>query len=51
VPETTKPAADASAEPAHPEPTHTGPENESESEAGDFITRNVLEKDTVFFEG
>lgn len=51
MPETTKPAADASAEPASPESTDTRPENENESEAGDFIARNVLEKDTVFFEG
>jgi len=49
MPETTQPEPDASAEASLPESTDTAPENESE--AGDFITRNVLEKDTVFFEG
>lgn len=45
MPEPTKPEADP------PKPASTAPENENESEAGDFISRNVLEKDTVFFEG
>jgi hypothetical protein len=34
-------------EPAPPEP----PEPELDEETGDFITRHVLEKDSVFFEG
>ena len=43
-----KAAADQSVEPAPPEP----PENtQDEQDAGDFITRHVLEKDSVFFEG
>jgi hypothetical protein len=46
--------------PEIPEPTAEKPENdnppeakpeEMEQEAGDFITRHVLEKDSVFFEG
>jgi hypothetical protein len=39
-----EPVPEPSAEPVPPE-------KDSEDEAGDFITRNVLEKDTVFFEG
>ena len=48
MPEDPKAAADQSVEPAPPEP----PENtQDEQDAGDFITRHVLEKDSVFFEG
>ena len=48
MPEDPKAAADQPVEPAPPEP----PENtQEEQDAGDFITRHVLEKDSVFFEG
>jgi hypothetical protein len=40
---------DPKPEPEVPEAPDAKPEEENE--AGDFITRNVLEKDTVFFEG
>ena len=40
---------DLPAEPAPPEPRAS--EQEEEQEMGDFITRHVLEKDSVFFEG
>jgi len=36
-------------DPEEPEVKET--EEEMEQEAGDFITRQVLEKDAVFFEG
>jgi len=36
-------------DPEEPEAKET--EEEMEQEAGDFITRQVLEKDAVFFEG
>ena len=42
-----KPIADTPVEPAPPEPTLS----EEEADMGDFITRHVLEKDSVFFEG
>jgi len=42
-------AEDPKPEPEVPETPDAKPEEEDE--AGDFITRNVLEKDTVFFEG
>jgi hypothetical protein len=44
MPEDNKPP-----EPAPPEPRPTA--QEEEQEMGDFITRHVLEKDSVFFEG
>ncbi len=48
MPEDPKASADQPVEPAPPEP----PENtQDEQDAGDFITRHVLEKDSVFFEG
>ncbi|HYW42586.1 MAG TPA: hypothetical protein VE959_06995 [Bryobacteraceae bacterium] len=49
MPEDRKSTADDAAEPAPPEAT---PETEQNSEeAGDFINRQVLEKDSTFFEG
>ena len=38
---------------AEPSPDNDSPDNDSEkeNEVGDFITRNVLDKDSVFFEG
>ena len=48
MPEDPKASADQPVELAPPEP----PENtQDEQDAGDFITRHVLEKDSVFFEG
>ena len=48
MPEDPKASADQPVEPAPPEP----PENtQDEQDVGDFITRHVLEKDSVFFEG
>ena len=47
MPEDLKPIADQSIEPAPPE----RPEPELDEDTGDFITRHVLEKDSVFFEG
>jgi hypothetical protein len=47
MPDDPKPIADQPPEPAPPEPY--GPELDEET--GDFITRHVLEKDSVFFEG
>ena len=41
-------------EPAAPDPvppSGPAPGSAEEEDAGDFITRNVLEKDSVFFEG
>jgi hypothetical protein len=49
MPEDPKPPAEPIAEAIAPETPDSAPENEEE--AGEFITRNVLEKDTVFFEG
>ena len=38
--------------PADPKPPETAEEKqEQEQDMGDFITRHVLEKDSVFFEG
>jgi hypothetical protein len=45
-PEEPKPTA---AEPTDPLPEPAA--SEDEKDAGDFITRHVLEKDSVFFEG
>ena len=40
------------AEPAAPDPAEVKQSiEEQEQDAGDFITRHVLEKDSVFFEG
>jgi hypothetical protein len=47
MPEDTKPIADEPVEPIPPQAQ--GPELDEET--GDFITRHVLEKDSVFFEG
>ena len=44
MPEEPKPA------PEQPEP-HTNEQDKKDEEIGDFITRHVLEKDSVFFEG
>jgi len=49
MPEESKPAVEQPVEPAAPAASDNGAENEAE--AGDFITRNVLDKDSVFFEG
>jgi len=45
--ENDSPTANVPEEPAPPEPTLS----EEEADMGDFITRHVLEKDSVFFEG
>ena len=50
MPEIPEPTPDQPAPPADPAPPATKDE-EMEQEAGDFITRHVLEKDSVFFEG
>ena len=48
MPEDPKQKADEPAEPVPPE----APNNQQEEQdIGDFITRHVLEKDSVFFEG
>jgi hypothetical protein len=48
MPEDPKASANQSDEPVPPE----APEStQDEQDAGDFITRHVLEKDSVFFEG
>ena len=47
MPEDTKPIADEPVEPTPPEAKSP----ELDEETGDFITRHVLEKDSVFFEG
>jgi hypothetical protein len=49
MPEDPKAAADQTAEPSPPEAVRST--GEQEQDAGDFITRHVLEKDSVFFEG
>jgi hypothetical protein len=48
MPEDPKASANQSDEPAPPEPPESQPDEE---DIGDFITRHVLEKDSVFFEG
>ena len=48
MPEDDKPL-DLPVEPTPPEARPT--EQDEEQEMGDFITRHVLEKDSVFFEG
>jgi hypothetical protein len=47
MPENPEPKPDPAPEPAPP----AASTEEMEQEAGDFITRHVLEKDSVFFEG
>ncbi len=48
MPEDPEPKADEPVEPAPPELTTS---QQDEQDIGDFITRHVLEKDSVFFEG
>jgi hypothetical protein len=48
MPEDPQVSADQPVEPAPPE---TPESKQDEQDAGDFITRHVLEKDSVFFEG
>ena len=48
MPEDPKPKADEPVEPVPPEATAS---QQAEQDIGDFITRHVLEKDSVFFEG
>jgi hypothetical protein len=48
MPEDNKPL-DVPVEPAPPEARPTA--EDEEQDMGDFITRHVLEKDSVFFEG
>ena len=48
MPEDPKASANQPDEPAPPE---TPESKQDEQDAGDFITRHVLEKDSVFFEG
>ncbi len=45
MPEDEKPIAD------EPVPPEASAAEQEENDAGDFITRHVLEKDAVFFEG
>jgi hypothetical protein len=44
-----KPDQSVESEPVKPEPPES-PESQKE-QVGEFITRHILEKDTVFFEG
>jgi hypothetical protein len=46
APDERSPASEAPASPPSPQDRQ-----DREQEAGDFITRHVLEKDSVFFEG
>ena len=48
MPEDPKASANQPVEPITPEPPENRPD---EQDIGDFITRHVLEKDSVFFEG
>ena len=48
MPEDPKPSTDQPVEPAPPEAATS---EQNEEDIGDFITRHVLEKDSVFFEG
>jgi hypothetical protein len=48
MPEALKPDPEEVEPKAEPEPPPARPDD---AEVGDFITRNVLEKDSVFFEG
>jgi hypothetical protein len=48
MPEDPKPTEDQALEPAPPEAPVS---HQDEEDIGDFITRHVLEKDSVFFEG
>ena len=47
MPEIPEPTPDPTPDPVPPETK----DEKMEQEAGDFITRHVLEKDSVFFEG
>jgi hypothetical protein len=49
MPEDPKSTTNEPVEPNPPEPPKS--KEEQEQDAGDFITRHVLEKDSVFFEG
>jgi hypothetical protein len=49
MPEDPKPETPAPQDAAEPAPAE--PSTPKEEEIGDFITRHVLEKDSVFFEG
>jgi len=48
MPEDPNPTPDQPVEPTPPEGATSQP---NEEDIGDFITRHVLEKDSVFFEG
>jgi len=48
MPEDEKPIA---SEPVGSTPPEASAAEQEENDAGDFITRHVLEKDSVFFEG
>jgi hypothetical protein len=48
MPEDPKPTTD---QPDQPAPPEAPPNPQDEEDIGDFITRHVLEKDSVFFEG
>jgi hypothetical protein len=48
MPEEPNPAPESPTNPAQPEPV---PEKPKDTDIGEFITRHVLEKDAVFFEG
>jgi hypothetical protein len=49
MPEELRPISDSAGE--QPPAPSTANEPEKEDQIGDFITRQVLDKDTVFFEG
>jgi hypothetical protein len=46
-----KPAVESEVAPQEKESPPEEPSAENEGEVGEFITRHVLDKDTVFFEG
>ena len=51
MPEDPEVAPKPAAKVAPPQPVKSEAELEQEKEIGDFITRHVLDKDSVFFEG
>jgi hypothetical protein len=51
MPDDPKPDEQQQPAPAAADTTAPPPSAEREKEIGDFITRHVLEKDSVFFEG
>ena len=51
MPEDPKTAPKPTVQPALPESPAIEQDQDKEEEIGDFITRHVLEKDSVFFEG